>query len=133
MLLVIKINVIFPTALKKVAVPTATHSLSRSFSFCVCVQVRMRILPGGEQEMLYNFYPLMAGYQVLPQLNINLMRFPNISSQLLRRFLPSRIFVKVFIQTCNKLYTYESGCKIMLCTIQLIISHDTLFPENSIN
>ncbi|XP_077103584.1 trafficking protein particle complex subunit 11 [Siphateles boraxobius] len=67
---------------------------SDAFMFSGLKQVRMRILPGGEQEMLYNFYPLMAGYQVLPQLNINLMRFPNISSQLLRRFLPSRIFVK---------------------------------------
>ncbi|KAG9347015.1 hypothetical protein JZ751_005942 [Albula glossodonta] len=56
--------------------------------------VRLRILPGTEQEMLYNFYPLMAGYQSLPSLNINLLRFPGISSQLLRRFLPSRIFVK---------------------------------------
>ncbi|XP_016398364.1 trafficking protein particle complex subunit 11-like [Sinocyclocheilus rhinocerous] len=67
---------------------------SDAFMFSGLKQVRMRILPGSEQEMLYNFYPLMAGYQVLPQLNINLLRFPNISSQLLRRFLPSRIFVK---------------------------------------
>eukprot|EP00063_Salmo_salar_P093324 XP_014068159.1 PREDICTED: trafficking protein particle complex subunit 11 [Salmo salar] len=56
--------------------------------------VRLRILPGAEQEMLYNFYPLMAGYQNLPQLNIGLLRFPAVSGQLLRRFLPSRIFVK---------------------------------------
>lgn len=55
----------------------------------------MRILPGAEQEMVYNFYPLMAGYQSLPVLNINLLRFPNISNQLLRRFLPTRIFIKV--------------------------------------
>nr|AAH56800.1 Foigr protein [Danio rerio] len=67
---------------------------SDAFMFSGLKQVRMRILPGAEQEMLYNFYPLMAGYQVLPQLNINLLRFPNISSQLLRRFLPSRIFIK---------------------------------------
>uniref|UniRef100_A0A8C2C649 Trafficking protein particle complex 11 n=1 Tax=Cyprinus carpio TaxID=7962 RepID=A0A8C2C649_CYPCA len=67
---------------------------SDAFMFSGLKQVRMRILPGAEQEMLYNFYPLMAGYQVLPQLNINLLRFPNISNQLLRRFLPSRIFVK---------------------------------------
>ncbi|XP_073676596.1 trafficking protein particle complex subunit 11 [Garra rufa] len=67
---------------------------SDAFMFSGLKQVRMRILPGGEQEMLYNFYPLMAGYQVLPQLNISLVRLPNISSQLLRRFLPSRIFVK---------------------------------------
>ncbi|XP_026135953.1 trafficking protein particle complex subunit 11-like isoform X1 [Carassius auratus] len=67
---------------------------SDAFMFSGLKQVRMRILPGAEQEMLYNFYPLMAGYQGLPQLNINLLRFPNISNQLLRRFLPSRIFVK---------------------------------------
>ncbi|RXN29164.1 trafficking particle complex subunit 11 [Labeo rohita] len=67
---------------------------SDAFMFSGLKQVRMRILPGAEQEMLYNFYPLMAGYQVLPQLNISLVRFPNISNQLLRRFLPSRIFVK---------------------------------------
>ncbi|KAJ8416548.1 hypothetical protein AAFF_G00358360 [Aldrovandia affinis] len=67
---------------------------SDAFMFSGLKQVRLRILPGTEQEMLYNFYPLMAGYQSLPSLNINLLRFPGISSQLLRRFLPSRIFVK---------------------------------------
>ena len=45
--------------------------------------------------MLYNFYPLMAGYQQLPSLNINLLRFPNFTNQLLRRFIPTTIFVKV--------------------------------------
>ena len=45
--------------------------------------------------MLYNFYPLMAGYQQLPSLNISLLRFPNLTSQLLRRFIPTSIFVKV--------------------------------------
>uniref|UniRef100_W5N8E9 Trafficking protein particle complex subunit 11 n=1 Tax=Lepisosteus oculatus TaxID=7918 RepID=W5N8E9_LEPOC len=60
----------------------------------VSTKVRLRILPGAEQEMLYNFYPLMAGYQNLPLLNINLVRFPGFTSQLLRRFLPARIFVK---------------------------------------
>lgn len=44
--------------------------------------------------MLYNFYPLMAGYQQLPSLNINLLRFPNFTNQLLRRFIPTSIFVK---------------------------------------
>uniref|UniRef100_A0A8C4RKL2 Trafficking protein particle complex subunit 11 n=1 Tax=Erpetoichthys calabaricus TaxID=27687 RepID=A0A8C4RKL2_ERPCA len=67
---------------------------SDAFMFSGLKQVRMRILPGNEQEMLYNFYPLMAGYQVLPSLNINLLRFPGVSSQLLRRFLPTRIFIK---------------------------------------
>ncbi|XP_036407782.1 trafficking protein particle complex subunit 11 [Megalops cyprinoides] len=67
---------------------------SDAFMFSGLKQVRLRILPGTEQEMLYNLYPLMAGYQSLPSLNINLLRFPGISSQLLRRFLPSRIFVK---------------------------------------
>ena len=61
----------------------------------VCLQVRMRILPGTEQEMLYNFYPLMAGYQSLPLLSVSLLRFPSVPPQLLQRFLPSRIFVKV--------------------------------------
>uniref|UniRef100_A0A674BKZ4 Trafficking protein particle complex subunit 11 n=1 Tax=Salmo trutta TaxID=8032 RepID=A0A674BKZ4_SALTR len=67
---------------------------SDAFMFSGLKQVRLRILPGAEQEMLYNFYPLMAGYQNLPQLNIGLLRFPAVSGQLLRRFLPSRIFVK---------------------------------------
>ncbi|KAI5100724.1 trafficking protein particle complex subunit 11, partial [Silurus meridionalis] len=67
---------------------------SDAFMFSGLKQVRMRILPGTEQEMVYNFYPLMAGYQNLPVLNVNLLRFPNISSQLLRRFLPTRIFIK---------------------------------------
>lgn len=59
------------------------------------VQVRLRILPGSEQQMLYNYYPLMAGYQTLPQLNISLPRCPTTNAQTLRRFLPQRIFVKV--------------------------------------
>uniref|UniRef100_H3APD6 Trafficking protein particle complex subunit 11 n=1 Tax=Latimeria chalumnae TaxID=7897 RepID=H3APD6_LATCH len=67
---------------------------SDAFMFSGLKQIRLRILPGTEQEMLYNFYPLMAGYQQLPSLSINLLRFPNFSSQLLRRFLPTRIFVK---------------------------------------
>ena len=37
----------------------------------------------------------MAGYQQLPSLNINLLRFPNFTNQLLRRFIPTSIFVKV--------------------------------------
>ncbi|NJI30023.1 hypothetical protein HBI98_22975, partial [Aeromonas veronii] len=56
--------------------------------------VRLRILPDTEQELLYNFYPLMAGYQQLPGLNISLTRFPAVSSQLLSRFLPTHVFVK---------------------------------------
>ncbi|XP_028815392.1 trafficking protein particle complex subunit 11 [Denticeps clupeoides] len=67
---------------------------SDAFMFSGLKQVRIRILPGAEQEMLYNFYPLMAGYQSLPVLNITLMRFPSVAPALLRRFLPSRIFVK---------------------------------------
>lgn len=57
--------------------------------------MRLRILPSSEQEMLYNYYPLMAGYQTLPQLNISLPRCPNFGTQALKRFLPQRIFVKV--------------------------------------
>ncbi|XP_047675733.1 trafficking protein particle complex subunit 11 isoform X1 [Tachysurus fulvidraco] len=67
---------------------------SDAFMFSGLKQIRMRILPGTKQEMVYNFYPLMAGYQNLPVLNINLLRFPHISNQLLRRFLPTRIFIK---------------------------------------
>ncbi|XP_046870034.1 trafficking protein particle complex subunit 11 [Hypomesus transpacificus] len=67
---------------------------SDAFMFSGLKQVRVRILPGARQEMLYNFYPLMAGYQTLPLLNISLLRFPSPANQLLRRFLPSRIFVK---------------------------------------
>lgn len=62
---------------------------------CECSQVRLRILPGSEQQMLYNYYPLMAGYQTLPQLNISLPRSPTTNAHTLRRFLPQRIFVKV--------------------------------------
>ncbi|KAL2077658.1 hypothetical protein ACEWY4_027162 [Coilia grayii] len=67
---------------------------SDAFMFSGLKQVRMRILPGAEQEMLYNFYPLMAGYQSLPLLSVTLLRFPSVAPQLLQRFLPSRIFVK---------------------------------------
>nr|XP_033799055.1 trafficking protein particle complex subunit 11 [Geotrypetes seraphini] len=67
---------------------------SDAFMFSGLKQIRLRILPGTEQEMLYNFYPLMAGYQQLPSLNINLIRFPNFTNQLLRRFIPTHIFVK---------------------------------------
>uniref|UniRef100_A0A8D1GEV4 Trafficking protein particle complex subunit 11 n=1 Tax=Sus scrofa TaxID=9823 RepID=A0A8D1GEV4_PIG len=67
---------------------------SDAFMFSGLKQIRLRILPGTEQEMLYNFYPLMAGYQQLPSLNINLLRFPHFTNQLLRRFIPTSIFVK---------------------------------------
>uniref|UniRef100_A0A8C3Y6F6 Trafficking protein particle complex subunit 11 n=1 Tax=Catharus ustulatus TaxID=91951 RepID=A0A8C3Y6F6_CATUS len=68
---------------------------SDAFMFSGLKQIRLRILPGTQQEMLYNFYPLMAGYQQLPSLHVNLMRFPNFTNQLLRRFIPTHIFVKV--------------------------------------
>uniref|UniRef100_A0A6I8T2N3 Trafficking protein particle complex subunit 11 n=1 Tax=Xenopus tropicalis TaxID=8364 RepID=A0A6I8T2N3_XENTR len=67
---------------------------SDAFMFSGLKMIRLQILPGTEQEMLYNFYPLMAGYQQLPSLNINLLRFPNFTSHLLKRFLPTHIFVK---------------------------------------
>nr|XP_020658519.1 trafficking protein particle complex subunit 11 [Pogona vitticeps] len=67
---------------------------SDAFMFSGLKQIRLRILPGTQQEMLYNFYPLMAGYQQLPSLNINLLRFPHFTNQLLRRFIPTHIFVK---------------------------------------
>ncbi|XP_023686517.1 trafficking protein particle complex subunit 11 [Paramormyrops kingsleyae] len=67
---------------------------SDAFMFSGLKQVRFRILPGEEQQMLYNFYPLTAGYQSLPLLSIELLRLPRLSTQLLQRFLPSRIFVK---------------------------------------
>ncbi|XP_041336082.1 trafficking protein particle complex subunit 11 [Pyrgilauda ruficollis] len=67
---------------------------SDAFMFSGLKQIRLRILPGSQQEMLYNFYPLMAGYQQLPSLHVNLMRFPNFTNQLLRRFIPTHIFVK---------------------------------------
>ncbi|XP_029368673.1 trafficking protein particle complex subunit 11 isoform X1 [Echeneis naucrates] len=67
---------------------------SDAFMFSGLKQVRLRILPGSEQRMLYNYYPLMAGYQTLPQLNISLPRCPTTNTHTLRRFLPQRIFVK---------------------------------------
>ncbi|XP_078252931.1 trafficking protein particle complex subunit 11 [Rhinoraja longicauda] len=65
-----------------------------AFMFSGLKQIRLRILPDTEQELLYNFYPLMAGYQQLPGLNISIPRFPAVTSVLLRRFLPTHIFVK---------------------------------------
>uniref|UniRef100_A0A2D4J4X0 Trafficking protein particle complex subunit 11 n=1 Tax=Micrurus lemniscatus lemniscatus TaxID=129467 RepID=A0A2D4J4X0_MICLE len=67
---------------------------SDAFMFSGLKQIRLRILPGTEQEMLYNFYPLMAGYQQLPSLSINLLRFPQFTNQLLRKFIPTHIFIK---------------------------------------
>ncbi|XP_030002129.1 trafficking protein particle complex subunit 11 [Sphaeramia orbicularis] len=67
---------------------------SDAFMFSGLKQVRVRILPGSEQQMLYNYYPLMAGYQTLPQLSINLPRCSTTNAHSLRRFLPQRIFVK---------------------------------------
>lgn len=58
------------------------------------VQVHIRILPGSKQQMLYNYYPLIAGYQPLPQLSISVDRCTT-KAYNLRRFLPHRIFVKV--------------------------------------
>lgn len=67
---------------------------SDAFMFSGLKQMRLRILPDTEQQMLYNFYPLMAGYQQLPSLNITMQRFPSFTNQLLRRFIPTHIFVK---------------------------------------
>lgn len=67
---------------------------SDAFMFSGLKQVRVRILPGSEQQMLYNYYPLMAGYQTLPLLSINLPRCSTVNAHSLRRFLPQRIFVK---------------------------------------
>ncbi|KAF6085086.1 trafficking protein particle complex 11 [Phyllostomus discolor] len=67
---------------------------SDAFMFSGLKQIRLRILPGTAQEMLYNFYPLMAGCQQLPSLHISLLRFPGFTHQLLRRFIPTSIFVK---------------------------------------
>ncbi|XP_034036782.1 trafficking protein particle complex subunit 11 [Thalassophryne amazonica] len=66
---------------------------SDAFMFSGLKQVRVRILPSSEQQILYNYYPLMAGYQTLPQLTLSLPRCPA-ATQPLRRFLPQRIFVK---------------------------------------
>ncbi|EMP40863.1 UPF0636 protein C4orf41 like protein [Chelonia mydas] len=78
---------------------------SDAFMFSGLKQIRLRILPGTQQEMLYNFYPLMAGYQQLPSLNI-LLRIPNFTNQLLRRFIPTHIFVK--IQGFGSVVTYAN-------------------------
>ncbi|XP_053315422.1 trafficking protein particle complex subunit 11 [Spea bombifrons] len=67
---------------------------SEAFMFSGLKQIRLQILPDTAQKMLYNFYPLMAGYQQLPSLNISLLRFPNYTSHLLKRFLPTHVFVK---------------------------------------
>ncbi|XP_068181246.1 trafficking protein particle complex subunit 11 [Antennarius striatus] len=67
---------------------------SDAFMFSGLKQVRVRILPGCDHHMLYNFYPLTAGYQTLPQLSISLPRCPPTNTHTLRRFLPQRIFVK---------------------------------------
>uniref|UniRef100_A0A8C5QED5 Trafficking protein particle complex subunit 11 n=1 Tax=Leptobrachium leishanense TaxID=445787 RepID=A0A8C5QED5_9ANUR len=67
---------------------------SDAFMFSGLKQIRLQILPGAVHKMLYNYYPLMAGYQLLPSLNINLLRIPDYTSDLLKRFLPTHIFVK---------------------------------------
>uniref|UniRef100_A0A4W3JQ60 Trafficking protein particle complex subunit 11 n=1 Tax=Callorhinchus milii TaxID=7868 RepID=A0A4W3JQ60_CALMI len=82
---------------------------NESFMFSGLKQIRLRILPDTEQDLLYNFYPLMAGYQQLPGLNISLPRFPEVTNQLLRRFLPTHIFVKVWHRFCKiPSYCYSS-------------------------
>uniref|UniRef100_A0A4W4FVJ2 Trafficking protein particle complex subunit 11 C-terminal domain-containing protein n=1 Tax=Electrophorus electricus TaxID=8005 RepID=A0A4W4FVJ2_ELEEL len=92
---------------------------SDAFMFSGLKQVRMRILPGSVQEMVYNFYPLMAGYQNLPLLNVSVLRLPSIPSQLLQRFLPTRIFIKVrpplhqhepFLTLCYVMHYIHTGC-----------------------
>ncbi|XP_013882191.1 trafficking protein particle complex subunit 11 [Austrofundulus limnaeus] len=67
---------------------------SDAFMFSGLKQVHLLVLPGTQQHMLYNYYPLMAGYQTLPHLNISLPRCPASNVLALRRFLPQRIFVK---------------------------------------
>ncbi|RMC14011.1 hypothetical protein DUI87_09097 [Hirundo rustica rustica] len=83
---------------------------SDAFMFSGLKQIRLRILPGTQQEMLYNFYPLMAGYQQLPSLHVNLMRFPNFTNQLLRRFIPTHIFIKYDKKSSIQLVYYQHTC-----------------------
>ncbi|XP_038611097.1 trafficking protein particle complex subunit 11 [Tachyglossus aculeatus] len=68
---------------------------SDAFMFSGLKQIRLRILPGTAQEMLYNFYPLTAGYQELPALRVSLPRCPAaFPHQLLRRLIPTFVFIK---------------------------------------
>uniref|UniRef100_A0A8C4PYM1 Trafficking protein particle complex subunit 11 n=1 Tax=Eptatretus burgeri TaxID=7764 RepID=A0A8C4PYM1_EPTBU len=73
----------------------ATVTASDAFMFSGNKLVRLRILPGCEQELLYNLYPLMLGFQALPQLLLRLLHFPGATNEALHRLLPTHIFVKV--------------------------------------
>ncbi|XP_077464775.1 trafficking protein particle complex subunit 11 isoform X1 [Stigmatopora argus] len=76
---------------------------SDSFMFSGLKQVYLRILPGSKQQMLYNYYPLIAGYQTLPQLTICMSRCTT-NAYNLRRFLPHRIFVKPQRKEMNSVF-----------------------------
>ncbi|XP_061690008.1 trafficking protein particle complex subunit 11 isoform X2 [Syngnathoides biaculeatus] len=66
---------------------------SDSFMFSGLKQVHLRILPDAKQQMLYNYYPLIAGYQTLPQLSISISHCTT-NAYNVRRFIPNRIFIK---------------------------------------
>uniref|UniRef100_A0A8C2WWW0 Trafficking protein particle complex subunit 11 n=1 Tax=Cyclopterus lumpus TaxID=8103 RepID=A0A8C2WWW0_CYCLU len=106
---------------------------SDAFMFSGLKQVRLRILPGSEQQMLYNYYPLMAGYQTLPQLNISLPRCLTTNTHTLRRFLPQRIFVKVTASLLSAsfsfLFSSASGTKqhcVDCSRCMAILTHDNI-------
>ncbi|XP_077589435.1 trafficking protein particle complex subunit 11 isoform X2 [Stigmatopora nigra] len=67
-------------------------------------RVYLRILPDSKQQMLYNYYPLIAGYQTLPQLTICMSRCRTNAYRNLRRFLPHRIFVKPQRKEMNSVF-----------------------------
>ncbi|XP_061421126.1 trafficking protein particle complex subunit 11 [Lethenteron reissneri] len=71
-----------------------TVDASEAFMFSGNKQIRLRILPGSQQELRYNMYPLVAGFQPLPRLHFKLLRFPGASDELIRRLLPTHVFVK---------------------------------------
>uniref|UniRef100_UPI00358EE0D2 trafficking protein particle complex subunit 11 n=1 Tax=Myxine glutinosa TaxID=7769 RepID=UPI00358EE0D2 len=81
----------------------ATVTASDAFMFSGNKLVRLRILAGCEQELLYNLYPLMPGFQALPQLLLRLLHFPGATNEALQRLLPTHIFVKPQARGTNSL------------------------------
>ncbi|XP_025086483.1 trafficking protein particle complex subunit 11-like isoform X1 [Pomacea canaliculata] len=65
-----------------------------NFMFSGNKQTRFRVLPSEEHQLLYNFFPLVAGQVVLPRLHVNMLRYPGTMDDLVHSMLPSHIFIR---------------------------------------
>lgn len=67
-------------------------------------QVHFSILPNGTYQLKYNLVPLMPGNLILPRLQLNMTRYPDLLASIVQKMLPTDIFVQVIVLYCFKFF-----------------------------